>query len=62
MPWTRQATLRSENTILQRGTVMCAIGIDRMYLVVDFDQEDLSALDTIYLHLDFVQLLQIELV
>ena len=57
MPGTRQATLWCEDSILQWSPVVCAIGVQGVYLMIDLDQQDLSSLNALDFCLDLVQVI-----
>lgn len=59
MPWASNATLRSDDTVLQRGTKMRAIGIQSVNLVIDLDQENFPTFNALDLCFLLTQVLQI---
>ncbi len=62
MPGTRQTALWCQDTIFQRGTKMCTIGVQSVHLVSDLHQQDFPSIDALDLDLDFVQIFQVEAV
>lgn len=47
MPRTRNPSIRCNNPILQRGTIVRATRAKRMHLSIIFNDQDLSVLDTL---------------
>ena len=60
MPCTCEATVRCENAILQRGSVMSAIRAHGVSLVTLLDQENLAILNAFNLDFTLFTILQIK--
>ena len=61
MPWTGQSSVGGHYPILQRRSIMGAIGTHRMGLVPHLDQKNLSVFHPVHFHLAFLPILQITL-
>lgn len=58
VPWASQPSLWRQDTILQRRTIMGTVGIQRMHLVIQLDEQHLPSIDTLDFGFDFVAVLQ----
>ena len=60
VPGTRQSAIWRHNTILQRGSIMRAVGAHGVSLGALLDQQDFAILDSLHLDLTLFSVLEIQ--